>query len=69
LNLFNIYLYVIIILLFIHNNYFIITNLQVVGGDVSGRGGPPPPLQDRYTALALLMELDIQKVELRAGNL
>ena len=43
--------------------------LQVVGGDVSGRGGPPPPLQDRYTALALLMELDIQKVELWAGNL
>ena len=37
---------------------------QVVSGDVAGRGGPTPPLEDRYTALALLLELDIQKASL-----
>ena len=37
---------------------------QVVAGDVAGRGGPLPPLDDRYTALALLLELDIQKASL-----
>ena len=37
---------------------------QVVSGDVAGRSGPTPPLEDRYTALALLLELDIQKVKL-----
>jgi len=37
---------------------------QVVAGEVSGRGGPLPPLEDRYTALAILLELAVQKVSL-----
>merc|ERR1740128_1126803 len=37
---------------------------QVVSGEVSGRGGPLPPLEDRHIALALLLELDIQKASL-----
>ena len=38
---------------------------QVVVGEVTGRGaGPPPPESDRHTALALLLELAVQKAGL-----
>ena len=38
---------------------------QVVVGEVTGRGsGPPPPEADRHTALALLLELAVQRAGL-----
>ena len=35
-----------------------------MAGDVSGRGGPVPPASDRHTALALLLELSVQRASL-----